>query len=111
MMTTNQKRIETKMDAIQEKKDAIQEKKDANLREIIVEMKDRRNERTAGQEAMDVNHENMEPNPGEKEAATERQENPNEEVAFHSLRTCQTRGRPAKKRRRPIQRRLTQLIT
>jgi hypothetical protein len=77
MMTTNQKRVETKMGA-------IQEKNDANLREIIVEMKDGRNERTAGQEATEANLEKMEPNPGEKEAATEWQEKPNEEVTFHS---------------------------
>jgi hypothetical protein len=31
----------------------------------------------------------MEPNPGEKEAAAERQETPNEEVAIHPLRACQ----------------------
>jgi hypothetical protein len=31
----------------------------------------------------------MEPNPGEKEAATEWQETPNEEVAIDSLRACQ----------------------
>jgi hypothetical protein len=57
-MTTNQERIETKMDA--------------NLREIIldiIEMKDGWEERTASLEATEVNLEKMEPNPGEKEAA------------------------------------------
>jgi hypothetical protein len=49
-------------------------RKDSNqdgrlLREIIVEMKDGRKERTASQEATEANLENMEPNPGEKEAA------------------------------------------
>lgn len=43
MMTANQEKIEIKIDA-------IQEKKGANLREIIVEMKDGRKERIAGQE-------------------------------------------------------------
>jgi hypothetical protein len=51
MMTTNQRMIETKMDT--------------NLREIVVEMKGRR-ERTAGQEATGANLEKMEPNPGGK---------------------------------------------
>jgi hypothetical protein len=60
---------------------------DANLREIIVEMKDGRKERTTGQEVTEA-HLEMEPNSGEKEAETERQENPNEEVAFHSLMAC-----------------------
>jgi hypothetical protein len=31
----------------------------------------------------------MEPNPGEKEAVVERQEIPNKEATFHSLRACQ----------------------
>jgi CRISPR/Cas system-associated exonuclease Cas4 (RecB family) len=79
MMTTNQERTETKMDA-------IQEQKDANLSEIIVELKDGRKEKTAGQEVMEANLEKMEPNPREKEAVAERQVNPNEEVAIHSLR-------------------------
>jgi predicted nucleic acid-binding Zn-ribbon protein len=69
MMTNNQERIETKMNTIQEK--------DANLREIIVEVKDRRKEMTAGQEATEANLEKMEPDPGDKKAAAERQENPN----------------------------------
>jgi hypothetical protein len=30
--------------------------------------------------------------PGEKEAAVERQETPNEEVAIHTLRTCRNEG-------------------
>jgi hypothetical protein len=32
----------------------------------------------------------MEPNPGEKETAVERQEIPNEEVAVHSPRACRS---------------------
>jgi hypothetical protein len=50
-----------KREGIETKMDCIQEKKDANLKEIIVEMKDRRKEKTAGQEAMETNPEKMEP--------------------------------------------------
>jgi CRISPR/Cas system-associated exonuclease Cas4 (RecB family) len=53
MMRTNQESIETKMDA-------IQEKKDVNLREIVVEMKDGRKERTASQEPTEANLDKME---------------------------------------------------
>jgi hypothetical protein len=74
MMRTSQERIETKIDA--------------KLREIIVEMKDERKERTAGQQTAEANQEKLESNPGEKEAVAEHQENPNEEVAIHSLRAC-----------------------
>jgi hypothetical protein len=37
---------------------------------------------------MEANLVKMEPNPGEKEAAVERQETPNEDVAIYSLREC-----------------------
>jgi hypothetical protein len=53
MMRTKQERIETKIDAIQEK--------DANLREIMVEMRACRKDRTACQEATKANPEKMEP--------------------------------------------------
>jgi hypothetical protein len=33
----------------------------------------------------------MEPNPGEKEAIVEQHENPNEDVAIHSLRACRNK--------------------
>jgi hypothetical protein len=46
-------------------------------------------ETTACQDAMEANLVEMEPNPGGKEAAGERQETPNEEVAICSLRECQ----------------------
>jgi hypothetical protein len=42
----------------------------------------------ACQDAMEANLVKMELNPGEKEAAVERQETPNEEVAIYSLREC-----------------------
>jgi hypothetical protein len=42
----------------------------------------------ACQDAMEANLVKMEPNPGEKEAAVEWQETPNEEVAIYSLREC-----------------------
>jgi hypothetical protein len=77
--------------------DTIQEKKGSSLREVIVEMKDGRKEGTVSQDATEANPEKMEPNPGEKEAIAERQENPNEEVALHSLRACreQENGLPS----------------
>jgi hypothetical protein len=37
---------------------------------------------------MEANLEKMEPNPGDQEAAVERQEIPNEEVAIYLPRTC-----------------------
>jgi hypothetical protein len=37
---------------------------------------------------MEDNLEKIELNPGEKEAAVERQETPNEEIAIYSLREC-----------------------
>jgi hypothetical protein len=43
---------------------------------------------TVCQDAMEANLVKMEPNPGEKEAAVERQETPNEEVAIYSLKEC-----------------------
>jgi hypothetical protein len=45
-------------------------------------------ETTACQDAMEANIVEMEPTPGEKEAAVERQETPNEDIAIYSLREC-----------------------
>jgi hypothetical protein len=50
----------------------------------------------------------MEPNPGEKETAVERQEIPNEEVAVHSQRACRSETAASQEARRQIQRRLSQ---
>jgi hypothetical protein len=61
-----------------------QEKMDAR----IADMKNDRKETTACHDAVEVNLEKMEPNPGEKEAVVKWQEIPNEEVAIHSLRAC-----------------------
>jgi hypothetical protein len=57
-------------------------------------MKNDRKETTACQDGMEANLEKMEPNPGEKEAVTERQENPNEEVSIYSLRAWQNESLP-----------------
>jgi hypothetical protein len=54
----------------------------------LKDLKFDRKETTACQDAMETNLEKVEPNPGEKEAAVERQETPNEEVAIHPLRAC-----------------------
>jgi uncharacterized protein YhfF len=57
----------------------------------IADVKDGQKGRTACQEATETNPEEMRPNPGEKEVIAEWQENPNEEVALHSLRACQNK--------------------
>jgi hypothetical protein len=49
---------------------------------------DGRKERAACQEATETNPEKMERISGEKKAAVERQEIPDEEAAIHSLRVC-----------------------
>jgi hypothetical protein len=49
--------------------------------------------RAAYQEVIEVNPEKIEPNPGEKEAAVEQQENPNKEAAIHSLMACRKERR------------------
>jgi hypothetical protein len=80
MIRTNQERIETKMDATQEKMDTW-----------IADMKDGRKERMACKEMTDANLEKMEPYPGEKEVVAEQQENPNEKIAFLSLKACRNK--------------------
>jgi hypothetical protein len=74
MMTTNQQKIETKMDA-------IQEKKDANLREILVD-------RTRGQQAKSHGGQSREDGAKSRRRGG-RNRAAGEEVAFHSLRACQ----------------------
>jgi hypothetical protein len=64
-----------------EPKTEHQEKMDA----WIADMENDRKETTACQDAMEANLEKIEPNLGEQEAAVERQEIPNEEIAIHSL--------------------------
>jgi hypothetical protein len=58
----------------------------------FADIKNNRKETTACQNAMEANLEKVEPNPGEKEAAVERQETSNEEVAIHPLTACRNEG-------------------
>jgi hypothetical protein len=55
----------------------------------IKDLKFNGEETTVCQDAVEANLEKIEPNPGEKEAAVERQETSNEEVAINSLMACQ----------------------
>jgi hypothetical protein len=54
-----------------------------------------RKETTACQYEMEVSVKKIEPNPEEKKTAMEQQEIPNEEVAVHSQRTCQSETTPS----------------
>jgi hypothetical protein len=54
----------------------------ANIDACITDIKNDRKETTSCQDAMEANLVEMEPTSGEKEAAVERQETPNEEVAI-----------------------------
>jgi hypothetical protein len=58
----------------------------AKIDACIADMKNDLNETTAYQDAMEANLVKMEPNPGEKEAAVEQHETPNEDVAIYCLR-------------------------
>jgi hypothetical protein len=65
---------------------AFKEKMDASIANRKIDRK----ETMACQYVMETSLKNMESNPGEKETAVKQQEIPNEEVAFHSLRTCRS---------------------
>jgi hypothetical protein len=65
---------------------AFKKKTDA----MIANIKDARKKTTACQEVTRANPEKIEPNSGEEETAVNRHEIPNEEIAVHSLRTCQS---------------------
>jgi hypothetical protein len=58
------------------------------MNDLIVDMKDGQKGRMACQEVMQANPEKTEPNPVEKEAIEEWQENPNKEATNHFLRVC-----------------------
>jgi hypothetical protein len=90
----NGEEVAARLEAIHDKKDDNQmslETETEHQKKMdawIADMKDGRKERMTCQEAMEANPEKMEPNPGEKEAAVEQQENPNEEVTILFLREC-----------------------
>jgi hypothetical protein len=72
---------------IQARTKAMEDKRmKAEIYACISDIKNDRNETTAYQDAMEANLVKMEPNPGEKVAAVELQEIPNEDVAIYSLR-------------------------
>jgi hypothetical protein len=94
------------MEILLDRMDAMIEKMDANTKAIRTEteairarttaMQDERikaniyacQETSACQDAMEASLMEMKPNSGEKEAAVERQETPNEDVAIYCLREC-----------------------
>jgi hypothetical protein len=63
---------------------AFKEKMDASIANRKIDRK----ETTACQCAVETSLKTIKPNSGEEEAVVEQQEIPNEEAAFHSLRTC-----------------------
>jgi hypothetical protein len=63
----------------------------ANMDACMADRKNDRQETTACQDAMEANLENVEPNPGLKEAVVERQETSNEEIAITSNSLCACR--------------------
>jgi hypothetical protein len=69
-----------------------EERMKANMGACMVDIKNDLKETTACQDPMEANLERMEPNPEGKEAAVERQETLNEEVAVHPLRACRNEG-------------------
>jgi hypothetical protein len=86
-LDTETKAIKARTKVIPDKLDAHQEKPGTGLKPQETENKTDLEETEATN--LEANREKTEPSPGEKEAVKKRHENPNEEVAVHSLRECQ----------------------
>jgi hypothetical protein len=84
MMNTNQAKRDVKLEEFSE---AIEETHVEREKSTSADMNACQGT-TACQDAMEANLVKMERSPGEKEAAVELQETPNEDVAIYSLREC-----------------------
>jgi hypothetical protein len=60
----------------------------ANMNACMADIKNDRKETTTCKDAMEANLDKMEPNPGEKKTAVERQETSSEDVTINPLRAC-----------------------
>jgi hypothetical protein len=95
--------IRAETEATQARTKAMREERMKTNRDAcMADIENDRKETTACQDVMEANVDKIEPNPGEKKAAAERQETPNEAIAVHTSEDAETRERPAKRRRRYV---------